>query len=105
MNPVVILQDSKNWLYKKKRKALETVNLIKEKRCNKLKGRTCANGARLRWFVKEGDDFSSPTASLEVIISTMIIDSYEERDVTIADIPGAYLHAEVFARKNVIMKL
>ena len=70
-----------------------------------MKGRTCANGARQRRFIKEGDDFSSPTASLEAIISTMIIDSHEQRDVAIADIPGAYLHAEMPPHKNVILKL
>ena len=29
-----------------KRQALETVNLIKEKRSGKIKGRTCANGSK-----------------------------------------------------------
>jgi len=33
------------------------------------------------------------------IVSTMIIDAYEERDVAIADIPGAYLHAEMHKGK------
>ena len=35
----------------------------------------------------------------------MIIDAYEERDVAIADIPGAYLHAEMPKGKNVLLKL
>ena len=94
-NPVVIPQDPTKLTSQEKREALEAINLIKEKRCGKLKARTCANGARQRRFVKDGDDFSSPTASLEAILSTMIIDSYEERDVAIADILGAYLYAEM----------
>ena len=104
-NPVMIPLDPYKLTTQEKREALEAVNLIKEKRCGKLKGRTCANGARQRRFIKEGDDFSSPTASLEAIISTMIIDSHEQRDVAIADIPGAYLHAEMPPHKNVILKL
>ena len=35
-----------------KKKALEAVNLIKEKRNGKIKGRTCANGAKQRIYVK-----------------------------------------------------
>ena len=31
-----------------KRNALNAVNLIKEKRCGKIKGRTCANGSTQR---------------------------------------------------------
>ena len=101
----MIPQDPTKLTSQEKREALEAINLIKEKRCGKLKARTCANGARQRRFIKEGDDFSSPTASLEAILSTMIIDSYEERDVAIADIPGAYLHAEMPPGKNILLKL
>ena len=56
-NPVVIPLDPYKLTTQEKREALEAVNLIKEKRCGKLKGRTCANGARQRRFIKEGDDF------------------------------------------------
>jgi len=104
-NPVVIPQNPHLLTAKEKREALEAVNLIKEKRCGKIKGRTCANGARQRRYLKEGEDYYSPTTSLESILSTMIIDAYEERDVAIADIPGAYLHAEMPKGKNVLLKL
>ena len=56
---------------------------------------TCENGARQQIFVKEADYSLSPTASLKAILSTMIIDSYEDRDVAITNIPGAYLHTEM----------
>ena len=32
-------------------------------------------------------------------------DAYEERDIATFNIPGAYLHAEIPADKNVIIKL
>ena len=85
--------------------ALEAVNLIKEKRCGKLKGRTCANGSRQRNFLKDGEDFASPTASLESILTTLVIDAWEGRDVAVADVPGAYLHASFPEDKKVILKL
>ena len=88
-----------------KRQALGAVNLIKEKRCGKLKGRTCANGSKQRSFLKDGEDFASPTASLESILTTLVIDAWEKRDVAVADVPGAYLHASFPEDKRVILKL
>ena len=88
-----------------KREALKAVNLIAQKRCGRIKGQTCANGARQRRFVKEDDSFASPTASLEAILTTLMIDVYEGRDVAVADVPGAYLHAEFPKDKCVILKL
>ena len=48
---------------------------------------------------------SSPTESLESIMATLVIDAYEKRYVAIADVPGAYLHAETPKGKLVLMKL
>ena len=87
------------------RQALEAVNLIKEKRCGKLKGRTCANGSRQRKYLKDGEDFASPTASLESILTTLVVDAWEDRDIGIADVLGAYLHASVPKGKRVVLKL
>ena len=88
-----------------KTKTLEAVNLIAQKRCGKIKGRTCANGARQRRFVNDDDSFASPAASLEAILTTLMIDAYDERDLAIADVPGAYLHVEFPKNKRVILKL
>ena len=57
---------------KDKKGALEAVNLIAQKRCGQIKGRTCANGARKRKFIKDTDSFASPTVSLEAIMTTLI---------------------------------
>ena len=88
-----------------KSRALEAVNLIKEKRDRKIKGRACASGAKQRKYIKEDEIISSPTASLESIVATILIDAYEDRYVAIADVPGAYLHAEMPPEKKVLMKL
>ena len=55
--------------------------------------------------MKEGESFSSPTLSLESIITTLVIDDYEGRSVYIADVPESYLHAEMPAGKLILMKL
>ena len=104
-NPVIVPIDIESLTEEDKRKSLEAVNLIKVKRCGKIKGRTCTNGSCQRHFVKAEENFASPTASLESILTTLIIDAYEEKNVAVADVPGAYLHAEFPREKKVILKL
>ena len=88
-----------------KKRALDTVNLIKVKRSGTVKGRTCANGSKEQYYLPEGDSVASPTASIEAIVSTLLIDIFEGRDVAIYDIPGAYLHAEMPEEHRVILKI
>ena len=42
--------------------------------------------------------------SLEAIVGTLLIDAYEDRDVAIFDVPGAYLQAEMPKEKKLLMK-
>ena len=90
---------------KEKKEALEAINLIKDKRDGSLKGRSCANGVEQRRFLKSDEVFSSPTVSNKAFIGTAVIDAVERRDVGTADVPGAYLHAELPKDKRVILKL
>eukprot|EP00957_Ditylum_brightwellii_P162785 12396019-Ditylum_brightwellii.AAC.1 len=46
---------------KDRRQALETVNLMKEKWCGKIKGKACANSSRQPEFLKEDELVVSPT--------------------------------------------
>ena len=46
-------------------KAIDEVNIKKEKRCGKIKGRTCADVSKQKRYLKEGESVSSPTLSLE----------------------------------------
>ena len=55
--------------------------------------------------MKDDENYASPTASLESIVTTLVIDAYEGRDVAIADVPGAYLHDEFPQSKNVILRM
>lgn len=87
-----------------KRKALRAVNLIKKKRCGKIKGRTCANGAPHRKFVPR-EEATSPTLKIESLMGLILFAAVEKRDVAIFDVPGAYLHAELGEDKFVLLKL
>ena len=77
-----------------KKQALRCINVIKEKRCGKIKGRTCADGRPQRDLYDKAET-SSPTASSDAILLTLMIDAFERRDVATADVAGAYLNADM----------
>ena len=87
-----------------KRKALRAINLIKEKRCGKLKGRICADGSTQRKYIPR-EEASSPTLSLEALMALLLINAFEERTTAVFDVPGAYLHAEMPDDKFAILKV
>ena len=89
---------------KQKKGALRAVNLIKEKRCGRLKGRACADGSKQRAYIPR-EEATSPTVSMEALTASLVIDAHEKRAVAIFDVPGAYLNADMPEDKFVILKL
>ena len=85
-------------------KLLNAVNLIKQKQDGTIKGRTCADGSKQKIYLGKDESVASPTVSMESLFTTLVIDAYEERNIATFDIPGSYLHAEMPANKNVILK-
>ena len=81
--------------------ALRAINLFKEKRNGKLKGRTCADGRSQRPLYDKSQT-ASPTVSNDALLLTIIIEALENRDVATADVVGAYLKA--YMDDFVIMK-
>ena len=61
--------------------ALDVVNLIKKKGDEEIKGRIRVNDAKQRKFVTDEVNFTSPKLVLEALITFMVIDEYEDRDV------------------------
>ena len=102
--PVIQPVDPSTITAEEMKQALEAVNLIKQKRCGKIKMRSCANGSEQWKYMKEGESVASPTLQLEALFLSLIIDVFEGRDVAIFDIPGAYLHAEMPEDKIVLMR-
>lgn len=104
--PVVEAINHSNLTESDKKKALDAaVNLIKVKRSGTVKGRTCANGSKGKYYLNENKSIALPTASIEAIIATLLIDVYEAQKVAIFDIPGAYLHAEMPPEHRVLLKI
>ena len=58
------------------REALHIINMIKEKRCGKIKDRACVNGRRQHRYINN-EDTSSPTVQQESLILSMVIDARE----------------------------
>ena len=84
-----------------KQGALRALNLLKEKRCSKLKGRTVADG-RPQKGMYDKSETASPTVSTDGLMLSIMIDAHEGRDVGTADVAGAYLKA--YMTDFVIMK-
>jgi hypothetical protein len=72
---------------------LNTLTIIKIKRCGRIKARTCAD-RRLQRSLYQKWESSSPTVRTESVLLTPMIDAYKERTVGVYDIPGAFLHAK-----------
>jgi hypothetical protein len=73
-----------------KKRALCAINLIKEKRCGKIEGRTIADGSQKRVYTSKAET-ASPTRSLEALFVSLMVDAHEGRAVQNFDVPGAYL--------------
>ena len=101
-NPIIVPLDIESLPVEDKRKALEAVNLITVKRKPNVEivqiARAREISSKLRII------FASPTASLESILTTLMVDDIEERYVVVACLPGAYIHAKFSEDKKVVLK-
>jgi len=85
-----------------RRKALRAISTLKEKRDGILKGRTYADGRQQRGY-KSKAETASPTTHTDSVLLTAMVDAYEQRDVAVADVVGAYLNA--FINELLYLKL
>ena len=88
-----------------RKKTLENVNLIKEKRCGKIKVRTCANGSKQRKYLKPDERVYSPTRSTKSLMANLIIDAMEKIYVVIFDVPGDFPQTALAADKFLLMRI
>ena len=88
-----------------KAKSINNVNLIKKIRDVTIKDWICADGSNQKRYLEKDESVALPTSSLVSIFTTLVIDVYEEHDISTFDIPGEYLHSKIPADENVILKL
>ena len=102
---VVVPIDPKTLTPEDVKKVLKTVNSIEEKRDGRVKGRTCGDGSKQRRYLKYGYSVASPTVSLEGLITSLVIASFEGRYIYSFDVPGAFLQAELPDDKLLLLRL
>ena len=84
-----------------RKKTFGYLMFLKQKRSGSIKGRGCADGGPQRVY-KSKAETSSPTAAIELVFITGLIDAQERRDVAVVDIPGVFL--QTAANSNTIIK-
>ena len=99
--PVVVLTDARTLTDLDKEKVLCAVSLIKEKWNGMLKGRSCVDVSKQRKYLKQDEHVASPTAALEYLFTTVLIDVCEERDVGTCDVPGENLQARLIPKEKI----
>jgi hypothetical protein len=77
-----------------RKRAMESLLFLVEKRDKKVKARTCANGSTQREYI-EREDASSPTAATETILITGVIEAKQRRDIMTNDVPNAFVQTPV----------
>jgi hypothetical protein len=77
-----------------KRKSLHYLMFLKKKRCGRIKARGCADGRKQRVY-KTKQETSAPTVATEALMLSCVIDAEERRSVVTADIPGAFMQADM----------
>ena len=60
----------------------------------RIKGRECTDEQKQREYISK-EEPSSPTISTDFLMTTLVIDTHEGRDVITYDIVGTYLNADM----------
>ena len=92
---------------KERKRAMESLLFIVEKRDGRVKARFCANGSTQREYM-DRDATTSPTVMTESIFITSVIDAKQNRDVMTCDIPNAFVQTEIeeaIIGERIIMKI
>jgi hypothetical protein len=85
-----------------KTRVLSSLLFLKEKRCRKIKGIACVNGAPQRAYIPK-EDAAPRTVSTESMFITSAIAASKKRRVWCYDVPSAFVNTDV--DENVLMVL
>ena len=93
--------------HQERKRAMESLMFLVEKRDKIIKARTVANGSTQRPYTPK-EEAASPTAATDSIFVTATVDAKQNRDVMTLDIPNAFVQTEVPYEKGdekIIMKI
>jgi hypothetical protein len=88
-----------------KRKAMESLIFLTQKRDNTIKARTHTNGSMQRSYIPK-DEALSPTAATEAVIITGVIKVKQGHNVMTLDVLNAFIQTPIPESKDkIIMKI
>jgi len=88
-----------------RKRAMESLIFLTEKRDETIKARTCANGSTQRDYIPK-EEATSPTAATESILITGVVDAKQKRDVMTLDVPNAFVQTPIPKKgEKIIMKI
>ena len=80
--------------WEEKKKALESLLFITEKRNGDIKARKVADGSKQRTYnAYDKADGSSPTVTTEIIFLNGVVDAHKGQEVAVIDVANVFLHA------------
>ena len=84
---------------------MSSLIFLTEKRDGTIKARACANGSTQRSYINK-EEATSPTISTEAILTTVVIDVKQNRDVITLDIPNIFVQTPMpKSQQRVIMRI
>jgi hypothetical protein len=83
-------------------KALSSLLFLKEKRCGKIKGQACINGAP-QWAYISKEEAALPSVSTESMFITSAVAASKRRHIRCYEVPSAFMNTDV--DENVLMVL
>ena len=89
-----------NWQKLRKNGSLSLISLLKRRETDgKINARKVVGGNKQRDYITK-EDVSSPTVAAEAVMLTCVIDAVEGRDVTIINVPNAFVQTVVEDEKH-----
>ena len=92
---------------KEKKRAMDILIFLVQKRSGNIKSRTVANGSTQRAYI-DRDEAAIPTSARDAIIITGVIEAKQGRYVIINDVPNNFVQTTVpqdEGEKRIIMKI
>jgi hypothetical protein len=88
-----------------RKRAMESLIFLAEKRDKMIKARMCANGSTQRTYIAR-EEATSPTAATDAILITGVIKVKQGRDVMTLDVPNAFVQTPIpQTGEKIIMKI
>jgi hypothetical protein len=67
---------------------------LAKKRCGRMKARVCANGRKQQETTSK-EDALAPAMSIEAVVTSAVIDAFEEPNVATVAVPGTFMQADI----------